>query len=182
MYITKKGFSCVSMAPLDTYKLGRPYIGLLQNHDNNQTHTSCSISYIFSVTWSLYTWITLSPTSLLTMLEQQSFTKCSILFQKSYEKICTGVYDKTRCGTRQFMCYYEQHHLDGPFIFIWIPRLIKVQFYVLVITSILNLYLQIAYICKNSQDQWKWQWSQTQQFPNTHRNNLCIRSIYTWSL
>jgi hypothetical protein len=117
-------------------------------------HTHPAQSHIYLVSDNLlYTWITLSPTSPLTMLDQQSFTKCSIFFQESYETTCTGVFDKTSCYTRPRLCYHEQHHSDVPFIFIWIPRLIQVEFYVLVIISILNLYLQMSYVCKNSQGQ-----------------------------
>jgi hypothetical protein len=52
IYIWKKGFLCVNLAPLETYILGRTYIRLLQNHTNSETHISCSSSCIFSVRWS----------------------------------------------------------------------------------------------------------------------------------
>jgi hypothetical protein len=117
-------------------------------------HTHPVQSHLYLVSDNLlYTWITLSPTSLLTMLDQHSFTKCSILFQNSYEKKHTEVFHKTSYSTSPHTCYHEQHHFDVPFIFMWISRLIQVEMYVLVITSILNLYLQISYICKNSHGQ-----------------------------
>jgi hypothetical protein len=117
-------------------------------------HTHPVQSHLYLVSDNLlYTWIILSPTSFLTMLDQHSFTKCSILFQKSYEKTCTEVFDKTSCSTSPHMCYHEQHYFDVPFIIMWILRLIQVELYVLVITAIHNLYLQISYICKNSHDQ-----------------------------